>query len=76
MSGTFEEEFFEPLTERELEILQHVAEGLSDREIGEHLYLSTGTVKWHIKNIYGKLDVHKRTAAVVRGRALGLAARR
>jgi len=62
----------DPLTRREYEILQLLAEGLSDQEAGEHLFLSTGTIKWHLKNIYSKLGVHKRTAAVARARAFGL----
>jgi LuxR family maltose regulon positive regulatory protein len=62
----------EPLTERELEILQLVAEGLSNREIGQRLYLSLPTVKWHTSNIYGKLGVKNRTTAVAKARELGL----
>lgn len=62
----------DPLTGRENEILQLLAEGLSDQEVGERLFLSTGTIKWHLKNIYSKLGVHKRTAAVARARAYGL----
>jgi len=62
----------DPLTGRELEILQLLADGLSDQEVGERLFLSTGTVKWHAKNIYSKLGVHKRTAAVAQARAFGL----
>lgn len=62
----------DPLTGREQEILELVAEGLSDKEIGERLFLEIGTVKWHLKNIYSKFGVHKRTAVVARARALGL----
>ncbi len=62
----------DPLTGREYEILQLLAEGLSDQEVGERLFLSTGTIKWHLKNIYSKFGVHKRTAALARARAFGL----
>lgn len=62
----------DPLTPRELEILKLIQDGLSDQEIGERLFLSTGTVKWHIKNIYSKVGVHKRTAAVAQARNWGL----
>jgi LuxR family maltose regulon positive regulatory protein len=62
----------EPLSERELEVLELFAEGLSNREIASRLFLSPHTVKTHSSNIYGKLNVHNRTQAVARARALGL----
>ena len=62
----------EPLTERELEVLRLLAAGLSNREIAAQLFLAVGTVKKHTSNIYGKLNVHKRTQAVARARELGL----
>jgi LuxR family maltose regulon positive regulatory protein len=62
----------EPLSERELEVLRLLAAGLSNREIGAELFLAVGTVKKHTSNIYGKLNVHKRTQAVARARELGL----
>jgi LuxR family maltose regulon positive regulatory protein len=62
----------EPLTQRELEILQLIAQGLSNREIGERLFLALSTVKKHNGNIYGKLQVQRRTEAVARARELGL----
>lgn len=62
----------DPLTLREQEILQLLADGLTDQELGERLFLSVGTVKWHIKNIYSKFGMHKRTAVVARARLLGL----
>jgi LuxR family maltose regulon positive regulatory protein len=65
-------ELVEPLTERELEILQLVAAGLSNPEIAEHLYLSLNTVKWHAKNVYGKLNVSNRVEASTRARELDL----
>jgi LuxR family maltose regulon positive regulatory protein len=62
----------EPLSEREIEVLQLVAEGLSNREIAHKLFLSVSTVKVHTYNIYGKLGVHSRTQAVAKARALGI----
>jgi LuxR family maltose regulon positive regulatory protein len=62
----------EPLSEREIEVLQFLAEGLTNREIADRLYLSLNTVKVHTRNIYGKLDVHNRTQAISKGRALGI----
>lgn len=62
----------EPLSEREIEVLQLLAEGLSNREIAERLVISSGTAKRHVANIFGKLDVTNRTRAVTRGRELKL----
>jgi LuxR family maltose regulon positive regulatory protein len=62
----------EPLTERELEVLGLLAKGLTNKEIASRLVVAPSTVKQHLKNIYGKLDVHSRTQAVARGRDLGL----
>lgn len=61
-----------PLTEREVEILGLMAEGLSNREIAEHLFLAVGTVKWYLSEIYGKLYVSSRTQAIARARDLGV----
>ena len=61
-----------PLTERELEVLGWLAEGLSNKAIADRLVVAPGTVKQHLKNIYGKLDAHSRTQAVSRGRELEL----
>ena len=62
----------DPLSARELEVLHLIAEGLSNLAIAQKLYLSTGTVKVHLKHIYGKLDVNSRTQAVARLRELNL----
>jgi LuxR family transcriptional regulator, maltose regulon positive regulatory protein len=60
------------LSERELEILRLLAEGLSNREIAQRSYISIGTVKAHLKHIYGKLEVGNRTEAAHRARQLSL----
>lgn len=62
------EQFTEPLSERELDILRLVAEGLSNEAIGGRLFISVGTVKWYLNGIFQKLDVHNRTEAVARAR--------
>jgi len=62
----------EPLTERELEILRLIAAGRSNPEIAELLYLSLNTVKWHVKNLYGKLQAGNRIEAVARAQELDL----
>ncbi len=62
----------EPLTEREGEVLKLLATHLTSTEIAERLYISSHTVRYHIKNIYGKLGVHRRTEAVERARELKL----
>jgi len=67
-----EQPLVEPLSERELEVLELLSEGLSNREIGGRLYISLPTVKSHTRNIYGKLGVHSRREAVARARALGM----
>jgi LuxR family maltose regulon positive regulatory protein len=67
-----ESDLIEPLSERELEVLQLIAEGLTNPEIASRLFLALNTVKTHSSNIYSKLGVHSRTQAVARARALGL----
>ncbi len=67
-----ESELVEPLSERELQVLQLVAQGLANQEIASRLFLALNTVKAHTRNIYGKLGVRSRTQAVARARALGI----
>lgn len=62
------------LTTREQEILQMIARGMGNRSISQHLILSEGTVKWHVKNIFSKLTVNSRTQAVAKARSSGVMA--
>jgi ATP/maltotriose-dependent transcriptional regulator MalT len=67
-----EQPLIDPLSERELEVLGLIAEGLTNREIAERLIVVVGTVKAHTSNIYSKLGVANRTQAVVRARELDI----
>jgi len=60
----------ENLSEREMEVLHLMAEGLRNQEIGQKLFISLNTIRYHTKNIFGKLEVSSRTAAVARAREL------
>ncbi len=71
-SQASQSDLIEPLSDRELEVLQLIAEGLTNPEIARQLYLSLNTIKSHTRNIYGKLGVHNRTQAVARAQALGI----
>jgi len=62
----------EPLSQRELEVLRLIAEGLSNQEICERLFLALDTVKGHNRRIFNKLQVQRRTEAIARARELGL----
>jgi LuxR family maltose regulon positive regulatory protein len=62
----------EPLSQRELEVLRLIAQGLSNREIGERLFLALDTVKGHNRRIFDKLQVQSRTEAIARAHELGL----
>ena len=62
----------EPLSQRELKVLQLIAQGLTNREIGERLFLALDTVKGYNRKIFDKLQVQSRTEAVARARVLGL----
>lgn len=62
----------EPLSDRELEILRLIAEGHSNQEISQRLFLALSTVKGHNQRIFGKLQAQSRTEAIALGRELGL----
>ncbi|NLM46039.1 MAG: hypothetical protein GX200_04480 [Firmicutes bacterium] len=62
----------EPLTERETDVLELIARGMSNKEIADMLEITINTVKGHIKNIYSKLGVNRRLQAVNRAKALKL----
>jgi LuxR family maltose regulon positive regulatory protein len=62
----------EPLSAREMEVLKLLAQGGTDKKIAETLVIARETVHKHLKNIYGKLDVHSRTEAISRSHELGL----
>jgi LuxR family maltose regulon positive regulatory protein len=66
------DDLIEPLSQREIEVLQLLAEGASNKEVARRLFISLPTVKWHTSNIYGKLAVQNRTEAVAKAGALGL----
>ncbi len=63
---------FQKLSPREKEILYNIGLGKSNREIGEHLFISESTVKNHIRNIFKKLNVHNRTQAITTAIDLGI----
>ena len=62
----------EPLTNRELEILELLTQRLSTKEIASKLFISSTTVKKHLNNIYGKLNVSKRREAVEKAKKIGI----
>ncbi len=62
----------EPLKEKEFEILKLITIGMSNAEIAQNLYITIGTTKWYIKNIFAKLGVNKRTQAVDKARQYGI----
>jgi len=65
-------DLIEPLSDREIEVLQCLAEGLSNREIALKLTVSLSTIKTHTRNIYGKLGVNSRTQAIAQAKIWGL----
>ena len=62
----------DPLSSRELEVLKLIAQGLSNREISQRLFLALSTVKGHNRIIFDKLQVQRRTEAIACARELGL----
>ncbi|MFC1879740.1 LuxR C-terminal-related transcriptional regulator [Chloroflexota bacterium] len=66
------QQLVDPLSERELEILTLIAAGLKNKEIAEQLIISLNTVLYHIKNIYRKLGVNKRTLAIAKAKEINL----
>jgi LuxR family maltose regulon positive regulatory protein len=64
----------EPLSERELEVLDLLADGQTNHEIAQALHVSVNTIKTHLRNIYGKLGVHNRREATAQAKKLGLVA--
>jgi LuxR family maltose regulon positive regulatory protein len=71
-AGPAPQPLIDPLSERELEVLRLLLTSLTASEIGDELYISSHTVRSHIKNIYSKLDVHSRIEAVARAQELEL----
>lgn len=70
--GELSSTIVEPLSEREIEVLTCIADGLTNREIALRLTIALTTIKSHTRNIYRKLDVNSRTQAVARGKSLGI----
>jgi len=62
----------EALSERELEVLRLIADGLSNQEIADQLVIAVSTVKTHVNRVFGKLGVESRTQAIARARELAL----
>ena len=71
-AGPAPQPLVDPLTDRELEVLRHLAAGRSNREIAQAVFLSEGTVKNHVTSILAKLGARDRTQAALRASALGL----
>jgi LuxR family maltose regulon positive regulatory protein len=67
-----EQPLIDPLSQRELEVLQLIARGDSNQEIADQLVITLDTVKRHVTHIFGKLGVHNRVQAVARAQTLGL----
>lgn len=72
VSSASESASLSALTPREIKILKQLQSRLSNRELADALFITEGTLKWHLKNIYSKLDVASRVAAIAVGRQGGL----
>jgi LuxR family maltose regulon positive regulatory protein len=72
MSQQLDDKLIDPLTARELEVLQLIAEGLSNEDISKKLFRALSTIKGHNRTMFAKLQVRSRTEAVARARELGL----
>src|SRR5262249_5181274 len=70
--GAPQQQLIEPLSGREIEVLQLLAQGLSNIELAQELVIAVGTVKRHLSNIFLKLNVQSRTQAIARARILRL----
>jgi LuxR family maltose regulon positive regulatory protein len=73
-SPTGKQPLVDPLSERELEILTHIAAGSKNKEIAAELFVSVNTIHYHTKNIYSKLGVNNRTKAIAKAKELNLLA--
>ncbi|MBQ4901217.1 hypothetical protein KB559_20445 [Paenibacillus sp. Marseille-P2973] len=75
LEGGLNGTLIEPLSQREMEVLQLIDQGLSNREITDKLFLALDTVKGHNRRIFEKLNVQRRTEALARARELNLITR-
>jgi LuxR family maltose regulon positive regulatory protein len=62
------------LSDREIEILQRLAQGYTNLAVAQQLFVSTNTIKWHLRHIYGKLNARNRSQAIFAARQQGLLA--
>jgi LuxR family maltose regulon positive regulatory protein len=72
VAETGQVDLMEAMTPRELEVLRLMAEGFSNRQIGERLFLTEGTVKFHVHNLLGKIQVKNRSQAILQAKKLKL----
>ncbi|WP_341918241.1 helix-turn-helix transcriptional regulator [Hydrocarboniphaga effusa] len=72
LAREFDPALVDTLTEREKKLLRHVANGLSNKDLADRLSVSINTVKWHLRNIFEKLQINNRVQAIAIARHLGL----